>query len=33
MSDSSVLIDLERGSLVAAAFVLPLEFSVPDASA
>ncbi len=30
VSDSSVLIDLERGSLFAAAFALPLEFCVPD---
>ena len=30
VSDSSVLIDLERGSLYAAAFALSLEFCVPD---
>lgn len=30
LSDSSVLIDLERGSFFAAAFVLPIEFCVPD---
>ena len=30
MSDSSVLIDLERGAFFAAAFALPLEFCVPD---
>lgn len=30
VSDSSVLIDLERGSLIAAAFALKLEFCVPD---
>ena len=30
VSDSSVLIDLERGSLFAAAFALRLEFCVPD---
>ena len=30
VSDSSVLIDLERGALFPAAFALPLEFCVPD---
>ena len=30
MSDTSVLIDLERGSLVEPAFRLPFEFTVPD---
>ena len=30
VSDSSVLIDLERGSLFTPAFALPLEFCVPD---
>lgn len=30
VSDSSVLIDLERGALFAAAFALPFEFCVPD---
>ena len=30
VSDSSVLIDLERGSLFAAAFALRVEFCVPD---
>lgn len=30
VSDSSVLIDLERGSFFAAAFALPFEFCVPD---
>ena len=30
VSDSSVLIDLERGSFFAAAFALRLEFCVPD---
>ena len=30
VSDSSVLIDLERGSLFAATFALRLEFCVPD---
>ena len=30
VSDSSVLIDLERGTLFDAAFALPLEFCVPD---
>ena len=30
VSDSSVLIDLERGPLFAAAFALPFEFCVPD---
>ncbi|MCY4058618.1 MAG: PIN domain-containing protein [Gammaproteobacteria bacterium] len=30
VSDSSVLIDLERGAFFAAAFALPLEFCVPD---
>ena len=30
VSDSSVLIDLERGTFFAAAFALPLEFCVPD---
>ena len=30
VSDSSVLIDLERGSFFATAFALPLEFYVPD---
>ena len=30
VSDSSVLIDLERGALFAAAFALPFEVCVPD---
>ena len=30
VSDTSVLIDLERGSLVESAFRLPFEFTVPD---
>ena len=30
MSDTSVLIDLERGSLVEPTFRLPFEFTVPD---
>ena len=30
VSDSSVLIDLERGSLFDAAFGLPIQFCVPD---
>lgn len=30
MGDTSVLIDLDRGSLVESAFRLPLEFTVPD---
>lgn len=30
ISDTSVLIDLERGGLLEAAFSLPLEFAVPD---
>lgn len=30
VSDSSVLIDLERGAFFVAAFALPLEFCVPD---
>ena len=30
VSDTSVLIDLERGSLVGPAFRLPFEFTVPD---
>ena len=30
VSDSSVLIDLERGAFFAAAFALPIEFCVPD---
>ena len=30
MSDTSVLIDLDRGSLVEPAFRLPFEFTVPD---
>ncbi len=30
MSDTSVLIDLDRGSLVEAVFGLPVEFVVPD---
>lgn len=30
VSDSSVLIDLERGALFAAAFALRFEFCVPD---
>ena len=30
MSDTSVLIDLDRGSLVELAFRLPFEFTVPD---
>ena len=30
VSDSSVLIDLERGAFFTAAFALPLEFCVPD---
>ena len=29
-SDTSVLLDLERGSLLAASFRLSFEFSVPD---
>ena len=30
VSDTSVLIDLDRGSLVEATFRLPVEFTVPD---
>lgn len=30
VSDTSVLIDLERGGLLEAAFALPYEFAVPD---
>lgn len=30
VSDTSVLIDLDRGCLVEAAFRLPFEFTVPD---
>ena len=30
VSDTSVLIDLERGSLLETAFRLPYEFAVPD---
>jgi hypothetical protein len=30
VSDTSVLIDLERGGLLEAAFTLPYEFAVPD---
>ena len=30
VSDTSVLIDLDRGSLVEPAFRLPFEFTVPD---
>ena len=30
VSDTSVLLDLERGSLLAASFRLPFEFAVPD---
>ena len=30
VSDTSVLIDLERGGLIEACFVLPYQFSVPD---
>ena len=30
VSDTSVLIDLDRGSLVEPAFRLPFEFAVPD---
>ncbi len=30
VSDTSVLVDLERGNLLQAAFLLPLEFAVPD---
>ncbi len=30
VSDTSVLIDLERGSLIESAFRLPFEFTVPD---
>jgi predicted nucleic acid-binding protein len=30
VSDTSVLIDLERGGLLAAVFALPHEFTVPD---
>jgi len=30
VSDTSVLVDLERGNLIQAAFRLPLEFAVPD---
>ncbi len=30
MSDTSVLIDLDRGSLVESTFRLPFEFTVPD---
>lgn len=30
VSDTSVLIDLDRGNLVEATFRLPFEFTVPD---
>jgi hypothetical protein len=30
VSDTSVLVDLERGNLLEAAFLLPLQFAVPD---
>ena len=30
VADTSVLVDLERGSLLAACFRLPFEFVVPD---
>jgi hypothetical protein len=30
VSDTSVLIDLERGGLLAAVFALPMKFAVPD---
>lgn len=30
VSDTSVLVDLERGSLLAASFQLPFQFAVPD---
>ncbi len=30
VSDTSVLIDLERGNLLEAIFALPHEFAVPD---
>jgi len=30
VSDTSVLIDLERGDLLESAFALPFEFAVPD---
>ena len=30
VSDTSVLIDLERGSLLEISFALPFEFAVPD---
>lgn len=30
MSDTSVLVDLERGNLVDSCFLLPFEFAVPD---
>ena len=30
VSDTSVLIDLERGGLLEAVFTLPHEFAVPD---
>ena len=30
VSDTSVLVDLERGSLLEASFRLPFRFSVPD---
>lgn len=30
VSDTSVLIDLERGGLLEAVFALPHEFAVPD---
>ena len=30
VSDTSVLVDLERGSLLEASFSLPFQFAVPD---
>lgn len=30
VSDTSVLVDLERGSLLEASFRLPFQFAVPD---
>ena len=30
VSDTSVLVDLERGSLLKASFSLPFQFAVPD---
>ena len=30
VSDTSALVDLERGSLLEATFRMPLEFTVPD---